>query len=289
MTRVAVIGSTGQLGTDLVDTFRQAGGVHVIPLSHAEIECTDAASVRAGLEAAHPDVVINCAAMVRVDQCEDEPEQALRVNALGALHVARACAELGAACVYTSTDYVFSGDKPEAYTEDDRPHPVNVYGISKLAGEESVRAYCSDHLIVRSSGLYGLVASRAKGNFVERMIALARAGERIRVVDDQTVSPTYTRDLAGAIAGLLRHHARGLYHVSNAGRCSWYRFALEIFRLTKLRAEIAPVTSAEFGARARRPRNSALDSIRREETPIAGLRPWIEALGEYLAARGHAW
>jgi len=285
MSRVAVIGSTGQLGSDLVVTFRHHGTT-VVPLSHTDVECADSESVNAALKLARPDIVINCAAVVRVDDCEDEAEKAFSVNCLGALHVARACATLRAVCVQISTDYVFSGEKAAPYREDDRPLPTNVYGLSKLAGEEAVRAYCPDHLIVRSSGLFGSVPSRAKQNFVETMISLAHSQTRIRVVADQVVSPTYTLDLAHAVNRLLELDVRGLWHVANSGQCTWYQFAQEIFRLSGQRPDLTPTNSEDFSAKARRPRNSALDTSRFAAVTGAALRSWQEALTSYMSATG---
>lgn len=306
MRRVAIIGSTGQLGSDLVRVLRpttppgdslfpspsmgegEPFGFEVFPLSHHNIEITDPDSVHKVLTGIRPDVVINCAAFVRVDECEDHPEEALRVNALGALHVARCCAELGALCVYISTDYVFDGRKAAPYTEEDPPHPLNVYGISKLCGEHFVRASCPRHLIVRTSGLYGVAGSRGKGgNFVETMIRLAGEGKPIRVVDDQVLAPTYTRDLAEAIRRLLGRQASGVVHITNSGQCSWFEFARAIFDLLGIEASLEPVTSEAYAAKARRPAYSVLGSARVEELGLPLLRPWQEALEAYLREKGH--
>lgn len=304
MRRVVVIGSAGQLGSDLVKVLRPPHPLdrsregeapaeplflfEVIPLSHREIEVTDPDSVRTALADARPDVVINCAAFVRVDECEDRPEEALRVNALGALHVARACAELNALCVYTSTDYVFDGEKNGPYTEDDPPRPLNVYGISKLCGEHFVRAACPRHLIVRTSGLYGVAGSSGKGgNFVETMIRMAREGRPIRVVDDQVLAPTYTRDLAGKIKELLEREVYGVIHIANSGHCSWYEFARRIFHLLELRPDLGPISSGAYGARARRPPYSVLACERLARLGLGPMRSWQEALEAYLQEKGH--
>lgn len=285
MTRVAVIGAGGQLGQDLVDVLR-AGDHAVIPLHHAEIECTDIASVRGALLQTRPDVVVNCAAFVRVDDCEDHPATALSVNALGALHVARVCADLGAVCVYISTDYVFDGTKATPYREEDLASPLNVYGASKLAGECFVRMATPRHLVVRTSGLYGVSGSTGKGgNFVEAMMQKAAAGAQVRVVDDQRLTPTYARDLARVLEALVRRNAVGVYHVTNGGECTWYEFASKIFELTKMRVDLAPTTSAAFSARAQRPAYSVLapEALRAMGLPV--LRPWDEALPAYLEER----
>lgn len=285
--RVAVIGATGQLGSDIVRVFRDAGD-EVFALGHGDIECTDPASVQAVLTSIRPDVVINCAAFVRVDDCEDQPEEAFRVNAVGALHVARAVDRVRAVCVYVSTDYVFDGRKGAPYAEDDPAWPVNVYGVSKLAGECFVRDLCARHFIVRTSGLYGAAGSRGKGgNFVESMIRLAREGRPIRVVNDQILSPTYSADLAGMIERLIHTDAYGLYHVSNSGQCSWYGFAERIFALLGLRPNFGPTTTKAYGAKARRPAFSALAHAGLERLGLDRLRPWPEALRAYLNEQGH--
>lgn len=285
--RVAVIGATGQLGSDIVRVFRDAGD-EVFALGHGDIECTDPASVQAVLTSIRPDVVINCAAFVRVDDCEDQPEEAFRVNAVGALHVARAADRMRAVCVYISTDYVFDGKQGAPYTEDDIPRPVNVYGVSKLAGEHFVRATCPRHLVVRTSGLYGAAGSSGKGgNFVESMIRLAREGRPIRVVHDQVLSPTYARDLAEKVAALLATEAYGTYHITNSGACSWYEFAAGIFDALGMRPDLAPTTSKAYGAKARRPAYSVLGRGRLAALGLDDLRPWPEALRAYLRERGH--
>ncbi|MDR5694493.1 MAG: dTDP-4-dehydrorhamnose reductase [Armatimonadota bacterium] len=300
MPRVAVIGSTGQLGFDLVRVLREPSlplsptrkgepaGFEAIPLSHRDIEITDPGSVHTVLMAVRPEIIINCAAFVRVDECEDRPEEALRVNALGALHVARACAEVDALCVFISTDYVFDGGKTEPYTEEDPPRPLNVYGISKLCGEYFVRASCPRHLIVRTSGLYGVAGSRGKGgNFVETMIHMAREGKPIRVVDDQVLAPTYTKDLAEKIKELLQGQVSGVIHLASSGQCSWYEFARRIFELMGIQADLNPVTSRVYGTRAQRPAYSVLRSTRLEELGLMPLRPWYEALEAYLSEKGY--
>jgi dTDP-4-dehydrorhamnose reductase len=288
MSRVVIIGSTGQLGTELSRALREAGNDTIIPLSHAQVECVDPASVRTLLAAAHPEVVVNCAAFIRVDDCEDDPRHALEVNALGALHVARASAEMHALCVYISTDYVFGGEQADPYTEDDAPCPINVYGLTKLAGEYLVRQACPHWLIVRLASLFGKSGARGKGgNFIETVLARAEAGERLRVVDDVRMSPTYAPDAAQALAQLITRRATGLIHLTNQGSCTWYEFARAALALLDIEGAVEPVASREYPTRARRPSNSSLRSLRLP-TLLArdGIRPWQEALRGYLAETG---
>ena len=280
--RVAVIGAAGQLGSDLVRVLESRGTV--IPLSREDLDVIDSRAARRVLEGARADAVINTAALVQVDRCEDEPENSFRVNALGARNVALACRGSGSLMVQVSTDYVFDGRKGRPYIESDPPCPLNTYGITKLAGEYFVRALCPSHLIVRTSGLYGAAGSRGKeGNFVETMIRLGARGQPIRVVDDQVVAPTYARDLAEAIAALLEGPALGIRHLANRGECSWYEFAREIFRLLGTNPDLRPITSRELAARAARPPYSVL----RSASAAARLRPWRQALKAYLNEKGH--
>jgi dTDP-4-dehydrorhamnose reductase len=279
-----VLGANGQLGTELVGVLRATDGYDVRPLTHDQIDVVDPDSVWAGVAEARPDVVINCAAFHRVDECEDHVQEALRVNALGALNVARACAGLDALCVYISTDYVFGGRGP--YTEDDPASPLNVYGTSKLAGEHLVAQACPRSLVVRVASLFGAAPVRGKArHFVDAILAQAGTGQPVTVIDDVRMSPTYTRDAAQALEALIRQQARGLIHVTNTGSCSWYEFATTIVSLAGLGAVVRPVHASAYPMRARRPVDSSLRSVRATDDVRRCLRPWHEALKAYLAAR----
>ncbi|HWP23751.1 MAG TPA: dTDP-4-dehydrorhamnose reductase, partial [Candidatus Binatia bacterium] len=256
----------------------------VIALRHEDADCADAEGVRKALKASRPQVVINAAAYVRVDDAEDHAEEAFRVNALGALNVARACAEINALCVYVSTDYVFDGAKDAPYVESDTPNPINVYGASKLAGEILVRQAAPRWLIVRVASLFGKTGARGKGgNFIETILGKAKSGEPLKIVSDVQISPTYTRDAARAMLNLIEHGRAGMVHLANTGACTWYGFAEEALRLAHLQGPIEPVSSNDYPYRARRPRNSALAS----EYMPRPLRPWQDALAAYLAEKGH--
>jgi dTDP-4-dehydrorhamnose reductase len=282
--RIAVIGSTGQLGTDLVDILRREGNYEVFGLAHREIECDDPISIEKVLKTVRPEVVVNCAAFVRVDDAETRPEDAFRVNGVGALNVARACAERDALCVYVSTDYVFDGAKGRPYSEMDAPHPINTYGVSKLAGEYLVQATCGRWLIVRTASLFGKAGSSGKGgNFVETILAKAKAGEPLRLVNDIRMSPTYTRDAAEALEKLLRQGSAGLFHLANGGNCTWYEFACKALEAVNLKTPIEPISLSEYPMKARRPKDSSLESTKLEKR----LRPWQEALRLYLIEKGY--
>lgn len=282
--KIAVIGSTGQLGSDLVKSLQN--NHEVIGLRHSDVEVTDYGSF--GLLRTHgPDVVINTAAFHKTDQCEDEPLKAFGVNALGALNVAKVSAEMGATSVYISTDYVFDGRRSEPYTEDDVPNPINTYGISKLAGELCTRQN-PKHYIMRVASLFGIAGASGKGgNFVETMIAKARKDEPISVVDDMWMSPTYTKHASVAIAKIIEQELPfGTYHVTNQGYCSWFQFTQEIFSLLGLNPRLTPIKTSQLQYKAKRPRFSALRSVNLAGTGIQ-TPDWKKALNDYLVEKGY--
>lgn len=286
--RVLIIGVNGQLGTDL---HRALKDFEVVPLAHADIEITDMTSVKKSLKKHKPDVVINTAAFVRVDDCEVEKDRAFLVNALGARNVAVAAQELGVRLVHLSTDYVFGGEgqpRSTPYTEFDTPVPVNTYGRSKLAGEESVRHLCLRHFIVRSSALFGVAGASGKGgNFVETMLRLAEEQGELRVVNDQIFSPTYTKDLARKIIQLINTEYYGIFHITNKGACSWYEFTQEILRLARSKTPVIPITSDQYPQKAKRPHYSVLDNYHLRLLGMDDLRPWQKALEDYMRSKGH--
>jgi dTDP-4-dehydrorhamnose reductase len=231
-----------------------ARGHEVIAYDRADLDVTDAGAARRAIGDSRPDAVVQCAAYTRVDDAETEEHRAHEVNALAAANVAAACREAGARLVYPSTDYVFDGTASTPYSPDAPTAPLNAYGRSKLAGEAACRG--ADSLVVRTSWLYG-----AGGRSFPRMILRrARAGERLRVVDDQRGAPTFTRDLATVIVQLLEQRApAGTYHATNAGHTTWFGFASAILDRAGVAAVIEPCSSADFPARARRPAWSVLD------------------------------
>jgi len=280
--RIAIIGANGQLAQDLAPAL-QAAGHDTIGLRHHEIEVTDAESVDKTLQAIKPDAVINTAAYHKVDEVEENAGRAFAINATGAANVARICNALGASTVFLSTDYVFSGGKSAPYVEDDPVDPVNVYGVSKAAGEMLVRYICPRHFIVRVSGLYGKAGSSGKGgNFVETMLRLAREGKSIKVVSDQTLTPTPTVAAAKQIAALLAADAYGTYHATCQGECSWYDFAAEIFKAAGLSPSLAPQTTQESGARAKRPGYSVLENAGLKRLGIDIMPDWRDGVRVYV-------
>lgn len=283
--RTLLLAAGSQLGHDILRTWPEGS---VIPLTHAQCDVTNSQHVRDAIAAHRPALVVNLAASHRVDELERDPAEALRVNAQGAWLVASAAAAAGAAVLWVSTDYVFSGAAGAPYREGDRTEPLNVYGVSKAAGERLVALANPRHLIVRSSGLYGVAGASGKGgNFVETMLRLARAGRPLRVVDDQVLGPTSTLDLARAIFILATAEVHGIVHVTNAGAISWHDFAARIFARCGLRADLTPVRSEEYGAPARRPPYSVLANERLSALGLPPLRGIDEALTDYLRAKGH--
>ena len=282
--KYALIGTNGQLGRDLQPRLQG----EVVPWTRAQADLTRPAELRAALEALRPDVVVNCAAYNFVDKAESEPAAAFAVNAWGVRDLALACRDLGCVLIHFSTDYVFGLDETRRtpLAETDAPGPVSVYGLSKLAGEYLVRSLCPRHFVVRTCGLYGVWGSGGKGgNFVETMLRVAGQGKPLRVVADQTCTPTYTVDLAAASAALVATDRYGLYHLTSAGACSWHQFARTIFELAGVKADLTPIGSREFGAAARRPTYSVLSSAAYESLRLPPLRPWQEAVAAYLVER----
>lgn len=283
--RIAVIGSTGQLGTDLVDQLARSGDHELLLLPHERLDVTQRDQVHRAV--AGMDVVINCAAFVRVDACEENPDPAVAVNTLGALHVAEACAAQGALCTYISTDYVFRGDKGTPYTENDRPNPINVYGATKAAGELMVQQAAPRWLILRIASVFGAAGARGKGgNFIEAILQQAKSGHPVRVVADQWMSPTYTRDVAHSLETLLRNGATGLFHAANTGRCSWYAFAAAALQMAGLDVAVEPIAAADLIRPAKRPQDASLacEQLAKITGPIP---PWEDALHRYLVEKGH--
>lgn len=278
--RILLTGADGQLARDLHLALAKE---EVAAFPHAALDICDREQLFGAVRQARPTCLINTAAFNRVDDSEDQPEQALRVNAVGAYNAARAANEVGAVVVHFSTDYVFDGKKTSPYRETDAVDPLSVYGMSKFLGEMMVRRYAQRYFLIRTCGLYGHAGRTSKnGNFVETMLRLANQGVPIRVVNDQVVSPTSTQDLAAKTAELIRTSHFGLYHITSAGQCSWHEFAREIFRLARLEANLEPVSSATYGARAQRPAYSVLDHRALRRAGFADLRPWQEALADYI-------
>lgn len=282
--RLLILGRDGQLGQALAALDWAGAQVETADRARADLGTLAAAQLVAALR---PDAVLNAAAWTDVEGAEGAREAAFRINAQAPAELAQACREVGAWLVHYSTDYVFDGTKAAAYTEEDAPHPLNVYGESKLAGEAAIAQTGARHLILRGSWIY----DREGDNFLNRVLARARApgDAALPVVADQFGAPTWTHTLAQATRLALRQclaadgaRLAGLYHVTPAGRCNWYEYARAALEMLEVRRALTPVSAATFGARARRPANSELDASRFAAT-FGWARPhWREELRHCL-------
>lgn len=282
--RYAVLGAAGQLGRDLCPRLNG----EVVAMTRAEADLTRLDLLRDALGKLRPHIVINCAAYNFVDKAESEPAVAFAVNAWGVRDLAVVCRDLDCTLVHFSTDYVFGLDaaRRAPWSENDAPGPLSIYGLSKLSGEYLVRAICPRHFVLRTCGLYGVWGSGGKGgNFVETMLRVAAMNKPLRVVADQTCTPSYTVDVAAATAALVQTDRYGLYHITNAGVSNWHEFATTIFALANVKADLTAITSREFGAAAQRPAYSVLSGDALAATGVAPPRSWRAALQAYLEER----
>ena len=283
--KILLIGATGQLGGDILRNNQahdiQAPDRNVLDLSRPD-------QMGEYIRQRRPDMVINCAAFHNVPLCEDQPEQAFRINCAAVRDLAALCSEVGAWLVTFSSDYVFGGEKRTPYVEDDRPAPLQVYGITRLAGEHAALATAPDRaVVIRTCGLYGRSGAKSKGgNFVDGRVADARAGKRIEMASEQVLVPTSTDDLSRAVLSLISHPrlAPGVYHLVNEGQCSWYEFTREIIKILGTATEVVPVDRGGRTGKMRRPLYSVLANTRARALGIT-LRPWREALADYLRAK----
>lgn len=283
--KVLLIGANGQLGTDMNRVFRDAGDT-VFPYVHAQLDVCSEDSVARVLDETQPDLVLNTAAYHRVEECEKKSDLAFQVNGTAPMQLAIACQKAGATLVHFSTDYVFGGyAKNTPYEESDRPAPLNVYGASKALGEFLIPDYTDRYFVLRVCGLYGTAGSSGKGgNFVETMLKKGMAGDNIRVVDDQVLTPTYTVDLAEAVRKLVLTEKYGLYHLTSEGECSWFDFTRHIFASAGIQAKLSPVKSTEFASPVKRPSYSVLSKAKARAVGVS-LPSWRDALPRYLKQR----
>lgn len=270
---ILITGSGGQLG----HAFQEGDGPPtVIPLTAAELDVTSLAEVRQVIEAQRPRIVINCAGYTKVDQAENEPDLAWRINAVGPRNLAIATAERGIPLVHISTDYVFDGRAERPYHEYDATGPLSVYGRSKLAGEHAVVTHNPRHFIVRTAWLYHHQPGQS-GNFPLTMLRLAVHGQ-VRVVSDQYGSPTYAPHLVEAVRQLIETGAFGTYHIAGRGGTSWYELTRHLYAHMELGVTVTPVATTEFIRPAKRPRYSILRTI---QSPEITLPPWEEGLRQF--------
>lgn len=274
--KVLVTGAAGQLGRALVEELGRRH-LQVAATDLPELDISDGDAVWRALSGHRPEVVINAAAATRVDDLEANPELAFKVNALGARNLAAACRRLGCKLAHISTDYVFDGTKAGPYVEWDEPRPQSVYGWSKLLGETLVRQQCPDHFILRTAWLYGLPGP----NFINAILARARSGQDLLVVDDQKGTPTSALALAPQILALVETEAFGTYHATCRGEATWYGFALQILERAGLAVKIRPCTTGEFPRPAPRPANSVLENRLLKWERLDLMPSWQEAFHRF--------
>ncbi len=275
--KVLIVGCLGMLGSDLMARF---GSCHQVRgVDQQEMDITRPEQCLEQIQDFRPAAVINAAALTKVDYCESNEREAFLVNGEGAGNLAKAAAECGALLVHYSTDYVFDGQKVGAYLEGDAPNPQSVYGKSKLRGEELVRRQCADHLILRTSWLFG----RNGPNFIRTIVDLAWKGTPLRVVNDQRGSPSFSEDVASHTLRMVEAGCRSTYHLTNSGFCTWYDLAVKALEFMGIEGvPVTPVSTREFPRPALRPANSVLANSRLERDGVPPLRPWQGAVREYI-------
>lgn len=275
--KVLVTGVKGQLGYDVANELEKRGH-EAVGTDVEEMDITDAAKVREILTEENPDAVIHCAAYTAVDAAEENVELCRRINAEGTENIARVCSELNCKLLYVSTDYVFNGEGERPWEPDDEREPLNVYGQTKCEGELAVEKYVEKFFIVRIAWVFGVNGK----NFIKTMLRLGKDHDELTVVADQIGSPTYTFDLSRLLVDMIESDKYGRYHATNEGLCSWYEFAVEIFRQAGMDVHVRPVTSEEYPAKAKRPHNSRMDKRKLEENGFERLPEWKDALSRYL-------
>ena len=280
MPKILIVGADGQLAFDLIKIF--SNDYEIIKAVHGDFDVADKIATENFIKNCAPNIVINTVAYHKTEECELSPEKSFAVNAIGAFNVAKAAKEVGAKVIFISTDYVFDGSK-EFFTEGDIPNPLNVYGASKLAGENLTKIVNENHYIIRTSWLYGVHKSGKGNNFVTLMLEKAKNDEIIKVIDDQFGSPTYTYNLALKIKELIdKSISSGVYHITNSGSCSWYEFAERIFELSNLKPNLERIKSGDGPSKIKRPKYSSLISENLKKQGIENLRPWQKALGDFM-------
>jgi dTDP-4-dehydrorhamnose reductase len=279
---VLITGGGGQLASDLQELLEGAD-----VRSREQLDVTDDAAVDRAFAEIGPAVVFNCAAFHNVGVCEIEEDRSFEVNARAVKRLAERCSAAGARLVHLSTNYVFDGTATDPYTEEDRPNPRSVYAISKLSGEYMALSYDPRALVVRSSGLYGLHGSASKGgNFVTRMLARARDQGKITMVADQRLTPTFTADLAAALVEAVEADAVGLVHLTNSEDCSWFEFTEAILEVAGVELEIEAARTTRKPGEPERPLNGVLARPAADAAGLTPLRPWREALEDYMVRAG---
>lgn len=275
--KVLVTGANGQLGYDVIEVLKLRN-IECCGTTRNDFDLCDFTSAEKFITAFHPDVIIHCAAYTAVDKAEEEKELCRAVNAVGTENIAKICKKINAKMLYISTDYVFDGTKKGFYEVDDMPNPINVYGQTKLEGEQAVQKILDRYFIVRISWVFG----KHGNNFVKTMLRLGKERKEINVVSDQVGSPTYTVDLALLLVDMIQTDKYGIYHATNEGECSWAEFAEEIFKVAGMNVNVKHITSNEYPTKANRPQNSRMGKKCLTNNGFRKLPKWEESLRYFL-------
>ena len=283
--QIVIVGSNGQVGSDLVRVLRESR-LHFVALSRSDLDITEKSTLVDKLGKHNPDVIINCSVYHPVDECEANPDRSFAVNAIAVRDLALAARDLHASMVHLSSDFVFNGEQGRPYCEEDTVRPLSVFGASKVAGEQLLRATLPNHFIIRTSGLYGLTGSRVKrGNFVETMLRLGKQNGQVRVVNDLRMAQTSTQNLAKQVLALIRTKNYGTYHASDHGDYSWYEFAEKIFEYSGMSVAVTPVSWRDMPSAAPRPKYSVLENRQLQKLGLDQMQTIDTALQAYLKAR----
>ncbi|MBQ3584097.1 MAG: dTDP-4-dehydrorhamnose reductase [Lachnospiraceae bacterium] len=275
--KVLVTGVKGQLGFDVVNELKKHH-IEAVGVDIEEMDITDKEAVDQVISEAGVDAVIHCAAYTAVDAAEDNMEICRRVNADGTRNIAEVCKKLDIKMMYISTDYVFDGEGERPWEPDDERDPLNAYGVSKYEGELAVQENTDKYFIVRIAWVFGVNGK----NFIKTMLNLGKTHDTLTVVDDQVGSPTYTYDLAVLLVQMIQSDKYGIYHATNEGFCTWYDFAVEIFKQAGMEVKVLPVSSEEYKSKAKRPHNSRMNKDKLEKNGFDRLPAWQDALVRYL-------
>lgn len=280
--KVFVTGVKGQLGFDVMNELKKRN-IEAVGVDIDEMDITDKLQVEKVITKEAPDAVIHCAAYTAVDAAEDNVKVCRKVNAEGTQNIAKVCEKLDIKMMYISTDYVFNGQGTRPWEPDDEREPLNVYGQTKYEGELAVEQHVKKFFTVRIAWVFGVNGK----NFIKTMLNLGKTHDKLTVVNDQTGSPTYTYDLARLLVDMIQTEKYGRYHATNEGLCTWYEFACEIFKQAGMNVEVAPVTSDEYPAKAKRPENSRMNKEKLVENGFKPLPAWQDALSRYLKEIDH--
>ena len=278
--KIIILGGKGQLGKEFENFLKDKAEIY--SFSHLELDVLNQELLIKKIQEIKPEVVINCSAYTKVDKAEEEKEECIKVNAIGAKNVSYASYKVGAKIIYFSTDYIFDGEKESPYTELDSPNPISTYGRSKLLGEIYTSKHNPNHLILRISWLYGINGR----NFVKTIIKKAKEEKELKIVSDQKGSPTYTLDVVKQTWELIKKDKVGIYHSADQGETSWYEFAKKIIEKLKINVKISPIKTGEYPALAKRPKYSVLDNYLLKLEGINIMRDWETALNEFLDTYG---